>query len=140
MLPVAKTKANSKGMMPNGRSKGVASFAASPTAVFRHPDYTKLSPTAKALLWDLFSQFNGRNNGNLTLAENTMKRLGWSYSTVKRHKAELINSGWIAVTRYPRQKREPVLYRVTWLDADNWTGEPYLDPEAYNQQKRSLKC
>ena len=135
----ANTRLNAKGMKPNGRGNGTPHFFMALHAIFDHPDYLALSKTARAFLWDMCRQHNGRNNGNLSAAPGIMGRMGWDKKTALRCRKELEAHNWIAVTRYPRSKREPILYRLTWLDLDTWTGKPYLDAEALNQPRRSLK-
>ena len=135
---VSKADSNSRGMKPNGSGHGKAHFFRALHAIFDHPDYLALSKTARAFLWDMCRQYNGRNNGNLCAAPSIMKPLGWDKKTATRCRRELLANNWIAVTRYPRAKREPVLYRLTWLEVDTWLGKPYLDPNAANQRRRSL--
>ena len=132
-------KANSKGMLPNGRGHGKATFFRALHAIFDHPDYLALSKTSRAFLWDLSRQYNGHNNGNLSAAPAIMGPMGWDKNTTLRSRRELERHGWIAITRLPRAKREPVLYRLTWLDLNKWAGKPELDPEAYKRPTRSLR-
>jgi len=132
-------RANAKGMLPNGRSSAGGTFTKALHAVFDHPDYIALSKQARALLWDLARQYNLKNNGNLTAALGTMSKWGWGKWELQRARRELEAHGWIEATRYPRAKREPILYRLTWLELNEWDGPPELDPEAYRQKVRSLK-
>ena len=132
-------KAKSKRMKANGRGHGKETFFRALHAIFDHPDYLALSKTARAFLWDLCSQYNGRNNGNLSAAPGIMGPMGWDKNTTLRSRRELLEKGWITVTRLPRAKREPILYRLTWLDLDQWSGRPELDPEAYRVPRRSLR-
>ena len=130
---------NSRGMKPNGRGHGKRSFFQALHAIYDHPDYLTLSKTARAFLWDFCRHFNGRNNGNLSAAPGIMAPMGWDKKTASRCRKELEQAGWIAVTRYPTARKEPVLYRLTWLDLDKWEGAPYLDPEATKRPRRSLR-
>ncbi len=136
---MAKTKVNSKGMKANGRGHGKETFFRALHAIYDHPDYLALSKTSRAFLWDLCRQYNGRNNGNLSAAPAIMSPMKWDKNTTLRSRRELQERGWIAVTRWPRAKREPILYRLTWLELDEWKGKPALDPEAFNQPRRSLR-
>lgn len=135
---MARGRANSKGMLPNGRKQCAGGFLKAPHAVFDHPDYIRLSPASKAFLWDFSRQFNGRNNGNLSGAHGVMKSWGWNKKAALKCRKELEAADWIRVTRYPKAKRQPVLYRLSWLDVDSWEGAPLLDPDA-KTKRRSLK-
>lgn len=134
------TGINSKRMKANGRGHGKPPFLKALNAIFEHPDYLALSKTARAFLWDFAHLFNGFNNGNLSAAPAIMGRMGWDKNTAARCRKELEAHNWIAVTRYPRAKREPILYRLTWRDVDQWEGPPYLDPEARKVPRRSLRA
>lgn len=126
-------------MKPNGRGKAPPPFFMALHAIFDHPDYLTLSKTARAFLWDFSRQYNGHNNGNLSAAPGIMGRMGWDKKTATRCRKELEQAGWIEVTRYPRAKKEPVLYRLAWMDVDRWEGKPHLDPEAFKMPRRSLR-
>lgn len=130
---------NSRGMKANGRGNGKEPFFRALHAIYDHPDYIALSKTSRAFLWDLCRQYNGYNNGNLSAAPGIMHKLAWEKKTALRCRAELEEKGWISVTRYPRAKKEPVLYRLTWLEVDTWDGTPYLDVGVRLVKKRSLR-
>ena len=132
-------KPNSRGMQPNGRKAGGGTFLKALHAIFDHEDYLALSKPARALLWDLARQYNQRNNGNLSAAPGTMARYGYSKASLHRLTRELVKRGWIAVTRTPIHPRQCYLYRLTWLDVDDWDGEPTLDDGARNTPRRMLK-
>ena len=134
-----KNGTNAKGMKPNGRGHGKEYFVRALHAIFDHPGYLALSKTSRAFLWEFCRQYNGRNNGNLSAAPGIMAAYGWDKKTAQRCRKELERQDWIAVTRLPRAKREPVLYRLTWLDLDRWEGPPHLDPDAYRRPRRSLR-
>jgi hypothetical protein len=69
-------------------------------SVFETPAFTGLSPHACKLLLELASQYRGDNNGNLTVAWSIMTKRGWnSRTTLWRCKSELIEAGFIYVTR-----------------------------------------
>ena len=56
------SRIKAKGRRETGR------FVAFPHAVMKTEDYTGLSYKSKALLLDIALQYNGRNNGDLTVA------------------------------------------------------------------------
>lgn len=132
-------KANSKGMLPTGRSKAGGGFTRALHAITDHPDYIALSKQTRAFLWDLARQYNGHNNGNLSAAVGIMGKHGWTKWELMRARTEALEHGWIEATRYPTAKREPVLYRLSWLPTDKWEGRPHLDAEAYKQPVKPLK-
>ncbi|MBA6412379.1 hypothetical protein H2508_04565 [Parahaliea sp. F7430] len=132
-------KANSKGMLPNGRKKSGPQFTRALHAITDHPDYIAMSKQSRAFLWDLSRQYNGFNNGNLAACLGVMGKLGWTKWELMRARKEAESLGWIEVTRYPSAKRDPVLYRLTWLKTDKWDGKPKLDVGAHAQRVRSLK-
>jgi hypothetical protein len=143
---------NSQGMRADGRrasetrtplrrpkAKGEP-FSRALWAIFDHPDYIALSKTSRAFLWDTARLYNGFNNGNISIAPGIMKKYGWDKKTILRCRDELIQMNWLAITRLPRAKRQPILYRLTWLEVDTWEGNPKLDADAFKQGRRSLKA
>lgn len=109
-------------------------------AIIDHPDYITMSKQARAFLWDFTRQYNGHNNGNLAAAEGTMGKWGWSRRELERARLEVEAKGWIARTRHPPRKRDPVLYRITWVPLDEWEGKPKLDPDLIKGARpRSLR-
>jgi len=132
-------KSNSKGMMANGRRafKGEGYIKAL-HAIFDHPDYIALDKTARALLWDLSRQYNGHNNGDLTLAPKVMEKLGWTKSTITRHTQTLVTNNWIFKAGTKKARNGYVnLYGLTWLEINECKKK--LFDEAYNHKPRSLK-
>lgn len=133
-------RANSKGMLPNGRSNvSKDQFVRALWAIFDHPDYLALSKTARAFLWDVCRLHNGFNNGNISIAVSIMGPRGWDKKTIQRCRDELVERNWLVITRLPRAKRQPILYRLAWLDLGTWEGKPKLDDDAYRVKRRSLK-
>ncbi len=131
-------KANSKGMLPNGRAAKLHQFVRGLHAIYDHPDYVALTYTQRALLWDLARQFNGKNNGDLTLAPKTMKKWGWTKDTISRNKKALIDRNWILVTGSKKvRKGDCHLYALSWLDINECGGK--LFPDAYAHKPRSLR-
>lgn len=82
------------------------------------PDYIALTPVAKALLNELIFQYNGRNNGDLTLAWSVMRGRGFNAeTTVLRGKKNLLERGMITEIRKGIAKNG---YRLCSLYALNW--------------------
>ena len=132
-------KSNSKGMLPNGRrGHSGERYIKALHAIFDHPDYLSMEPAARLLLWELARQYNGHNNGDLSLAPKVMGRFGWNKSTIQRHKDSLINNNWIFIAgAKPARNGWVYLYALTWLDVNECGGK--LFDESTNHKTRSLK-
>lgn len=103
-------------------------FVAIVRSVFEAPDFHRLSPFATKLLLELASQYKGDNNGNLSAAWSLLKLRGWrSKTTLWRAKLELIEAGFVYVTRKGRMPNTCELLALTWFPLDP---TPKFDPEA----------
>lgn len=88
-------------------------------SVFDSPAFCALSPHACKLLLELVGQFRGDNNGDLTVAWSLMCKRGWrSRSTLWRCKAELIEAGFIYITRKGHMPKTCELLALTWFPLD----------------------
>jgi len=97
-------------------------------SVFESPAFTALSPHACKLLLELAGQYRGDNNGNLTAAWSVVKKRGWrSRTTLWRCKTELIEAGFVYVTRKGQMPSTCELLALTWFSLDV---SPKFDPEA----------
>lgn len=97
-------------------------------SVFESPAFAALSPHACKLLLELVGQFRGDNNGNLTAAWSVVSKRGWrSRTTLWRCKAELIEAGFVYVTRKGHMPSTCELLALTWFPLDV---SPKFDPEA----------
>lgn len=97
-------------------------------SVFDAPAFTALSPHACKLLFELASQYRGDNNGNLTVAWSIVSKRGWrSRSTLWRCKSELVEAGFVYVTRKGRLPSVCELLALTWFPLDV---SPKFDHEA----------
>jgi hypothetical protein len=93
----------------------VGGFLALPMALLTCPKFRALSPIGVKLLIDIGSQYNGKNNGDLTAAWKVMKPRGWnSEATLNKAKKELMASGFIAETRKGQLPNLCTLYGITW--------------------------
>ena len=107
------------------------SFVALPHAMICSEEWAELSAQAIKLLLDLYAQYKGNNNGDLTMAWSIMKSRGWrSKDTLNRARKVLLKSGWIICTRQGGL-RIPGLYAVTWKPIDDCGGK--LDMESTNK-------
>jgi hypothetical protein len=90
-------------------------FLALPKAVLNSPKFRSLSSAAVKLLIDIGSQFNGKNNGDLSAAWKIMSPRGWrSEATLARAKKELIAAGFIDETRKGHLPNKCSLYGLTF--------------------------
>jgi len=97
-------------------------FIAIPHSVLHCPDYIALTPVAKVLLIELTRQYNGKNNGDLTLAWSIMRERGFNAeSTVLRGKKNLLERKIVTEVRKGIAKkgvRLCSLYALNWLRVD----------------------
>lgn len=101
-------------------------FAKWPLACGRHPNFYRLSIHAKALLFELLSQYKGRNNGDLCCAWGVVRDRGvGSRRRVQAAEKELERTGWTYRTRQGGRNM-PNLYALTCFDIDECDGK--LDP------------
>ena len=97
-------------------------------SVFDSPAFLALSPHACKLLLELAGQYRGDNNGNLTVAWSVVNKRGWrSRTTLWRCKDELIQAGFVFVTRRGHFPSTCELLALTWFPLDV---SPKFDPEA----------
>lgn len=93
-------------------------FIAVPLALLKSEKYASLDGWAVKLLMDLMRQYNGRNNGDFTIAWSVLKQHGWrSKATIWRAANELRRVGFIIRTRQGGL-HECNLYAVTWHKVD----------------------
>lgn len=82
-------------------------------SIFYDSRMADLSFSAFRLFAELYQQYNGFNNGNLSTALKNL-RFDWNEKTVKRAKIELLKNGIIEITR-PGIKRRNTLYAFCHL-------------------------
>ena len=96
-----------------------------PHAYLESEQYAKLSPRAVKALIDIYGQYRGYNNGDLTATWSLMKKRGWTskdqlYEAIK----ELQDLGWLIRTRKGgRDRVAPNLYAVTLRGIDYCGGK-----------------
>ena len=111
--------ARSKREKLTGR-KNAGTFIALPKNVINSPKFGQLSGNAVKLLIQIFEQFNGKNNGDLSASFNVLKDKGWaSKSTLNSCINQLIDKGFIIKTRQGSYPKTASLYGVTWLIIDS---------------------
>lgn len=125
--------------------RGKDRFAGIPHAVMRHPDYICLSRSAQSMLFELAFQYNGYNNGDLTVAWTVFKKRGWrSKATLSRSLRELIDKDFVRRSRtgwFANPGSRCALYAITWQNVDECAGKR-LEIASTNRPLRafSLEC
>ncbi|WP_051299727.1 hypothetical protein [Methylobacter luteus] len=110
-------------------------YAAKPHHIFRADCKNQkpspasvLSHKAAHLLDNLISQFNGKNNGDLSAAPKTMRLYGWrSQGSIHSALTELLALGFIEQTRQGG-RNQCSLYAVTWLPIDECNSKLDVKP------------
>ncbi len=104
-------------------------FVRLPHTITRSHIYNhSLSAHGVKLLVDLGNQYNGKNNGDLSLAYSVMKNKGWrSPSTLSKAITELKALDLIEVTR-PGARKRCSLYALTFHAIDECKGKHNAKP------------
>ena len=107
-------------------------FLTVPMCVLNSQAYLRAGAHARMLLFDLFAQYKGNNNGDLCAAWKLMKRRGWrSEDTLAKAKKELLDLGLIAETRRGARPNKASLYAVTWCALDDCGGKLDISPSGF---------
>jgi hypothetical protein len=115
-------------------------FFAIPDSVLNGAAYISLSAHARMLLFDLYAQYNGMNNGDLCAAYSMMKLRGWkSQHTLQNAKKELLEAELICETRKGARLNKASLYAVTWHALDECGGKLDISPHGFNRGAYRLK-
>ena len=112
------------------RQKGKATsglFVLMPHMVLESSSFTRLRPRAVKLLLDVAYQYNGYNNGDLTVAWGFMEKRGWSSKdTLSKAIQDLVEADLILKTRTGRFMNPGArcdLYAITWRAIDECPGK-----------------
>ena len=98
-------------------------FSAIPWSVLDSAAFQGATPRAKAMLFEVIRQLDGKNNGHLNLAISTLRKRGWkSTDAIQAAKAELLGRGLVIRTKAGGLNIGPDLYAVTWLIISNFVG------------------
>lgn len=110
-----------------GRAETGGGFGALPRVVWQSHDYCALPGRAVKLLMDLACQYNGRNNGDLTVAYSVLRRRGWSSKgTLSAAVHDLLQAGLIIQTRDAKginPGAQAALYALAWKPIDECPGK-----------------
>ena len=120
----------SSGATKRKRQRGRATagrFVSIPHVVLESSSYINLRPRALKLLLDVALQYDGRNNGNLTVAWSFMEERGWSSKdTLSNAVQDLVEADLILKTRTGRFMNPGArcdLYAFTWLAINECPGK-----------------
>lgn len=106
-------------------------FVGIPHWVMNDPAFRSLSHRARALLFDVMLQYNGRNNGSLVICEKAMRPLGWmSKDGLTKAKRELVDGYLLVVTRVGARPNRAAWYAMSWRALDVVEGLD-IDPKKY---------
>lgn len=103
-------------------------FAGVPNYAMDTPAYLSLRANSKVLLLELAKQYNGKNNGNLSITHSLLKLRGFkSKPTMYKARDELYQKGFIVINCYGGRsfsgQKLPNLYALTWASVDLLTGK-----------------
>lgn len=115
-------------------------FITVPMSVLNSRAYIEASPHARMLLFDLFAQFRGNNNGDLAACWKFMQPRGWrSEATLSKAKRELLELGLIVETRKGARPNKASLYAVTWCALDECEGKLEMSPRSFQRGAYKLR-
>jgi hypothetical protein len=115
-------------------------FVAIPATVLCSQAYLDAGPYARSLLIDLFMQYRGDNNGDLSACWKFMRARGWrSETTLTKAKRELLDLGLIVETRKGARPNKASLYAVTWCALDHCGGKLEMPPAAFPRGAYKLR-
>lgn len=115
-------------------------FVSVPISVLNSKAYLDCNAHARMLLWDLFVQYGGFNNGDLCAAWKVMKKRGWrSEETLNRAKQRLLEVQLIVETRKGARPNKASLYAVTWCDLDDCGGKLDIGRHAFPRGAYKLR-
>lgn len=99
-----------------------------PHAILESPEWAALTAFETKLLFDVYGQFNGRNNGTLSAAWTLMRRRGWrSESTLNRALRGLLDKAFLLKTRQGGKHRCS-FFAVTWREVHDCNGKHDMPP------------
>jgi hypothetical protein len=97
------------------RRNGKERFVGIPYWVMYDPAFRAASHRARALLFDVALQYNGKNNGKLVVCDKAMKPLGWkSKDGLQKARQELLGLGLLIETRRGARPSKAAWYALGW--------------------------
>lgn len=116
------------------RPETISGFYASiPWAVIDSNSFKGATEKAKALLFALMRQHNGKNNGHLHLAKGWLRNQGWTcHGNNSKARDELIQRGLIIQTKRGGLNSGADLFALTWHTISNYVGLD-ITAQSYNK-------
>lgn len=105
-----------------GRSERGPTFIMLRHDVVRSDQYRALSFSARSLMVFFADQYNGRNNGDLSMGKADLDIAGWRQATALAARDELVASGFLICTRHSIGRRV-ALYALTTYSIDECPGQ-----------------
>jgi len=107
-------------MARKNKKRSSDNFIQIPHFILKSQAYIRCSAWGKLALIELLFQFNGKNNGDLSLPYSVASSRGFhSSNTLSKGLKDLLNLGLIEVTKQPRKTgttfQKTKLYALTWL-------------------------
>ncbi|MFT7223857.1 MAG: hypothetical protein ACI82Z_001400 [Cellvibrionaceae bacterium] len=133
----------------NKRRKNQGRFAGIPIVVMNHSDYIHLHAYAVKLLMELARQYNGSNNGDLSLARSLMAARGFTCpQTITKYRDKLLEAKMILLTRQGRfmnPGKACTLYALTWHSIDECDGKldvksTTIPPRQFSLENNKKPC
>jgi len=108
-------------------------FVALPHVVLDCKKYNLLSFSSRALLIDIARQYLGNNNGQLVACDKALKPRGWnSKATIVKARKELVNAGFLCVTRQGRKPNRATWLALTWHALD-WNKDMEISKSGFQR-------
>lgn len=111
---------NKKWQRTHGRTPG-ESFIKTFHFVYRSEQWGAMDALAQKLLSEIFSQYNGRNNGEFAAVQSELEQRchSWASRSVLSEKLKYLEqNGWIVRTRQGSRHDGCNLFAVTWWPVD----------------------
>lgn len=120
--------------------KNLGRFAGVPHSVLTTATYKNLNPLSKALLLEIAAQYNGSNNGYLSLTRNDLKARGFNSPGSNQKAIEaLIDAGFITKTiqgGISSGSKHCSLYGINWQPSDERQERPFQ----FSLEKGIARC
>ncbi len=113
-----------------GRANG-PTFVALPHELLTHDNFKRLSARALKLFIDMYSEYNGHNNGDFSATISVMRKRNWkSKQTLALALDELLHYGIVMQTRQGQKDTKLCyLYGVTFKPIDECDGKLDVKPD-----------
>lgn len=107
-------------------------FILVPVSVMESAVYKALGASARALLWDIASQYKGDNNGRLLAGWTFMpEERGWrGPNTLQRAKDELLKSGSLVIETRQGMRNRSAWFACTWWPLD-WSPDMDIAEQSF---------